>query len=275
MIALDHYARLDSPLHRWPAREKLLGLGGLILAFSTVNRLSLLPFMLATTALLFSLSRLPLSFLLSRLKLPGTFLLAVALVLPFFPAQGAGIDTQSAIASSPPPIDILLQLGPFTLYRSGVIALTIIVARFVCILTLGLLLFGTAPFMTTVQALRRLGLPPILADMILLTYRYLYEISDSFRTLRIAMRLRGFRARRLNRMTLQILSSLAGSLLVRSYEQSERVYNAMRLRGYGKQRAQASAARLRSQPVPHPLHRLALGATMLLSLCFITAEYCL
>ena len=37
----------------------------------------------------------------------------------------------------------------------------------------------------------------------------------------------------MNSQALQQLAMLAGNLLIRSYEQSERVYKAMRLRGYG------------------------------------------
>ncbi|NJO19990.1 MAG: hypothetical protein HC838_07910, partial [Spirulinaceae cyanobacterium RM2_2_10] len=40
--------------------------------------------------------------------------------------------------------------------------------------------------------------------------------------------------RSLNRRNLQRLASLAGSLLVRSYERSQHVYQAMILRGYGQ-----------------------------------------
>lgn len=260
-MTLDDYATLDSPLHRWSPREKLLGLGGLILAFSMVDRLALVPAMLGTTAVLFGLSRLPLAFLGSRLKLPGMFLLSVALVLPFFPARSAEVLSPQ----------VWLEWGPLAIYQSGVIALIIIVARFLCILTLGLLLFGTAPFMATVRALRSLGLPPILADMILLTYRYLYEIGDSFRTLRTAMRLRGFRGHQLNRRTLAALVSLAGSLLVRSYEQSERVYDAMRLRGYGCRELTQMQCQHGSRSPTSP-HRWALGATLLISIVFICLE---
>jgi cobalt/nickel transport system permease protein len=47
-----------------------------------------------------------------------------------------------------------------------------------------------------------------------------------------AMRLRGFRGRSFRGLT--ALASLAGSLLVRSYERSDLVYKAMVLRGYGQ-----------------------------------------
>jgi len=63
-----------------------------------------------------------------------------------------------------------------------------------------------------------------------------------------AMGLRGFKARHINGHTLTVLASLSGSLLVRSYEQSERVYNAMALRGYGRsQRSVGGVHKVRSR----------------------------
>lgn len=48
------------------------------------------------------------------------------------------------------------------------------------------------------------------------------------------MGLRGFRAGRFSARGLGSLAALAGSLLARSYERSDRVYRAMILRGYGQ-----------------------------------------
>jgi cobalt/nickel transport system permease protein len=81
-LALDQYAHLDSPLHRWHQQLKLIALGGLIFAFAFVETLALLPVMIAITAILFGLSKLPLRFLLSRLQYPGIFIAAVVIVLP-------------------------------------------------------------------------------------------------------------------------------------------------------------------------------------------------
>lgn len=44
--------------------------------------------------------------------------------------------------------------------------------------------------------MRALGLPAVLADMTLLSYRYIYEIGDDLETMETAMGLRGFRPRR-------------------------------------------------------------------------------
>jgi len=214
-IGLEQYSCRDSLLHRWNAKDKLLGLGALILSFSAVRQLELLPAMVAVTLVFFIASRLPLQLWRDRLKLPGFFLISMLLWLPF--------NGETAIA----------QLGPWAIYSEGLQSLLLLGTRFVCILTLGLVLIGTAPFLSLIRALRNWGLPVLLGDMMLLSYRYLYEIGGEFKTMRTAMKLRGFQHSRLDSRTLKILASLAGSLLVRSYEKSERVYSAMRLRGYG------------------------------------------
>jgi cobalt/nickel transport system permease protein len=66
----------------------------------------------------------------------------------------------------------------------------------------------------------------------LLTYRYLEELTDILTNMQRAMKLRGFEKKALDQRTLKMLSQLVGTLLLRSYEQSKRVYQAMVLRGY-------------------------------------------
>jgi cobalt/nickel transport system permease protein len=103
------------------------------------------------------------------------------------------------------------------------------------ILITGFILLGTTPFLDILKALRSLGLPSLLTDMTLLTYRYLYDIAEQLATMQQAMGLRGYGYRRqTTRQRWRWLAALLGTLLLRSYERSQRVYKAMRLRGYGQ-----------------------------------------
>jgi cobalt/nickel transport system permease protein len=246
---LDAYAHGTSPLHRWDTRYKLVALLTLMFAFAAVRTLWLLPPMLLVTAAFYGCARLPLAFLLHRLRYPGFFLLAVVLLLPLSSGQ-----------------TVLLSLGPLALRHEGTQAALLIVCRFVSIITLGIVLFGTAPMLHTIRALRSLGLPSILSDMLLFFWRYLHDIASNLAHMQTAMRLRGFRASRINRRTLTTLAALIGTLLIRSYAQSERVYQAMRLRGYGA----APPARGHYQATRHD--RLALAGVMLLALGFVLAD---
>ena len=205
-----------SPIHRWEPRSKLVGFGVLVFAVAWVEDLRLLPFLWAIGAILYALSRLPLALLLKRCRYPSLFLIGVVLFLPFFSGE-----------------TVLWQLGGLSLRQEGCLAVLRIASRFGTILTLSLVLLETSSVLSLIRALSALGLSPILADMALLAYRYLFGLEEQLTRMQTAMRLRGFQPRQLSRRNLKVLAALAGSLLVLSYEQSERVYQAMVLRGYG------------------------------------------
>lgn len=246
---LDAHAQGTSLLHRWDVRYKLVALLTLMFAFAAVRKLWLLPPMLLVTGILYASARLPLRFLLSRLRYPGPFLLAVVLLLPFSSGQ-----------------TVLLSLGPLTLRYEGTLAALLIVCRFTSIITLGVVLFGTAPMLHTIRAMQSLGLPSILTDMLLFFWRYLHDIASNLDRMQTAMRLRGFRANKVNRRTLATLAALIGTLLIRSYAQSERIYQAMRLRGYGA----APPAREHCRATPRD--RLTLVMVVLLAFSFVLAD---
>ncbi|MGJ3246406.1 MAG: cobalt ECF transporter T component CbiQ [Elainellaceae cyanobacterium] len=229
---LDEFAHLDSPLHRWDPRFKLFGFVILMFAFAFVEDLRILPAMLGITASLYLVSKLPLRYWLARFRYPGFFLLGIIVMLPLFSGE-----------------TVIFKWGIVSVYKEGCLDVVLIASRFVSILTTVLILLGTTPFLKMVKAMRSLGLPPLLADLMLLTYRYLFDVAKNLTTMQQAMRLRGFGSlshrathqpwRRFPSLRdLSQLASLAGTLFVRSYEQSEHVYKAMKLRGYGSQFAQ-------------------------------------
>jgi cobalt/nickel transport system permease protein len=230
-LELDEYAYLDSPIHRWHPQCKLIGLSVLIGAIASVEDIRLIPVVVALTVGLYWLSKLPVTYWFTRVQYPGFFLLGIVGLLPFVSGE-----------------TVLWQSGILTIRQEGCLAVLLISCRFLAIITLSLLLFGPAPFLTMVKAMRSLGLPSVITDMMLLAYRYLYDMGANLGRMQQAMRLRGFQADQARAQfggrslpfvpaigTLKILASLTGTLLVRRYEQSERVYKAMRLRGYGSQ----------------------------------------
>lgn len=213
---LDQYAHLDSSVHSWAMTTKLVGFIVLMFTFALVTSVWLLIPMVIVTAIIFHLSKLPYPFLRSRLQVPGFFILIIVLILPF-------------VAGS----TVLFTLGPLTIYTEGVVAAVLLATRFICIITLTVVLFGTDTFLNAIRAMRALKFPDTLADITLLTYRYIFEIGNMFTQMRIAVRLRGFRSNQFSLQLMSVLASLLGNMLVRSYEQSDRVYKAMILRGYG------------------------------------------
>ena len=214
-FAIDSYSNLDSPIHRWEQQSKIIALFILIFSFAFVQKLILVIPMIGITVILYHLSNLPFSFWINRLRYPGFFILAVVIFLPFFSG-----DT------------ILFQLGFLSIKEEGCLHLILLLSRFLCILTVTLVLFGTASFIRSFKAMRSLGISSIIIDMMLLTYRYLEELGDRLTSRQKAIKLRGFNPGKLNRRNLKTIAQLTGSLLTESYERSLRVYQAMILRGY-------------------------------------------
>lgn len=215
MLIAEEKSTAKSFLHRWDPRLKLISLMVLIFAFAYIQKLLLLPVIILISGLLFISSNLSLSYWLNRMRLPAFFLVFMVLVLVFFAGD-----------------KILFKLGPLAIREDGLFLALLIFGRFVAIMTVMIVLFGTSPIVNLVKAMASLGLPLIMADMTLFTYRYLFEISRDLQTMQTAMRVRGFKNRRFG--SFSYLASLAGAILVRSYDQSDLVYSAMTLRGYGQ-----------------------------------------
>lgn len=216
-IAIDRYAHLQSPIHRWELRTKLIAFFAVIFVFAGMQHPVLLAIMAGVTALLYGLSRLPRQFLWAYWRYPGMLIGAVILVTPWLVGE-----------------TVIWQWGVLRLTQEGCLQVVQIVVRFLCIVTLGVVLFGTAPLAKSLRALQALGVPRLLVDLGLLTYRYLQVCDRNRRTMQNAMRLRGFQSQKFSRRNLRLWAQLAGDLLVRSYDQSIRVYQAMLLRGYGQ-----------------------------------------
>jgi cobalt/nickel transport system permease protein len=250
----DFFVPRESAIHLWPAQPKVLCLMGMMFSIALVTQWVLLPWILIGVMGLYLYAQLPLSYLRRRLPYPGIFILATVVLLPFTSGQM-----------------ILWQWSGLLLRQEGLETAILIAGRFLSIMTLGFILLGSTPFLEVLGVMRSLKIPPLLTDMALLTYRYLFDVAEQFATMRQAMALRGYGRQRQSLLRQWTwLSSLFGSLLVRSYDQSQRVYQAMRLRGYG-QGSCLHQRQTRSQGNPPYLT----GGAIALTVCLITAEWIL
>jgi len=211
-------------LHRWRPLPKVVGLLALMAAFAQVQRLALLPLVWVLVALLWALSGLPLRRGLRRLAAPGVLLIAFVLFLPF------------AVGET-----FLWQWGSLALRWEGLERALCLGGRSLALLALAMLLGETTPLPALLAALGALGIPDLLLELAWLTQRYLQEVATQWQRMQRAARLRGWRPRGslwrpgpALRQDLPFLAAAVGTLLVRSYERSERVYQALRLRGYGR-----------------------------------------
>ena len=224
MLDLDRYIARESPLHAADARLKFLLTIAFIVAVSLLPTGSFAALAIAWAALVVLSATAGLGpFRLSR----GAFF-----ALPFMLAALPLVFTrpENPIASFP--------LGPLTVTISGygLLLFATIAAKSWVSVQAALLLTYTTPFHDLVDGLRRLHLPRVLVSTISFMYRYLAVLSDEASRL---MRARASRSADLTghgggsiRWRTQVVGGMVGSLFIRSYERSERVYAAMQARGF-------------------------------------------
>ena len=117
-------------------------------------------------------------------------------------------------------------IGPLTASREGVRLCAQVTLKANAIMLATTALLSTMSLAELGHALWHLHVPHKLTNLFLFTARYLGLLRDEQERMRVAMRARGFRPRA-DLRTWRTCGHLAGSLLVRALERSERVLLAM------------------------------------------------
>jgi cobalt/nickel transport system permease protein len=131
------------------------------------------------------------------------------------------------------PEDPIGSIGPLTVSGEGLRIFGTVAAKSWLSVQAALLLTFTTPFHDLVDALRDLRLPRILVAIISFMYRYLAVLVEEAGRMLRARSARsagtsggsiGWRAK--------VTGQMVGTLFLRSYERSERIYAAMQARGF-------------------------------------------
>jgi cobalt/nickel transport system permease protein len=207
----------DSVIRRLDVRWKLAGVLLVILVTACLRHVAPSLAALGFAVFLAAMSRLPSRWYFARvgatLLLLSPFLVSLPLLL-----HDRGTVSTLGVVTFPYGLGMALLLG----------------AKALSVLTLVLVLLATAPLDATLKAGHALRLPGLLVQLGLLAYRYLFVIAAELRRLRVALRVRGFH-NQATRHGYRTVGHVAGTLLVRSLERSERVGQAMHCRGFDGQ----------------------------------------
>jgi cobalt/nickel transport system permease protein len=217
---LERYLQGTSLVHRLDARAKLVATLAFILATSLAPPRAVTLVLLGALALAAILaSRVPLLEALKRSSLVLPFAGMVAVSLPF---TRAGETLWSA----------RLLGWTLTLTDQGLQAFaTLLVKAWLSVWVSGLLV-ATTPFPALLAGMRGLYIPSVLVTLIGFTYRYLFVLVDEAIRLQTARDARSVGSGGTLLWRAKVLGSMVGSLFIRSYERSERIYQAMASRGY-------------------------------------------
>ncbi|PLX77902.1 MAG: cobalt ECF transporter T component CbiQ [Desulfuromonas sp.] len=209
-----------TPLHRWDARFKIAAIIGFAFLTVSLHRSLYIGAALLVAAGLVSLARLSWSRSLRRIMAMNGFLAMFLVVMPF-----------TAIIH---PDDTLIQFGALSSWPLNLRGLELAVQIVGKAWTVALLmepLLATAPLGSTLAGLTRLGVPDKVAELLLIAHRYIHVFFGELQRMRCGMEARAFRSGfRLG--ALRDYGNFVGMLLVRSFERTHRVYDAMQARGY-------------------------------------------
>ena len=215
IYSLEQLAGGGSVIHALDPRAKILGTLFYIAAVVSFGRgelSALAPFVLYPAVAL-ALAGIPGSMIFKRSLVALPFCLFAGLSSAFFDRS------------------VLFTVGGLHVTAGWMALFTIVFRTLLCVSAV-LILVAVTPFRELTEGLRRLRLPAVFISLFEMTYRYLGTLAGE------ALRGGGKKG-----VAMRDMGSFAGQLLLRSFDRAERVYQAMKCRGY--QSAPPSAIRKR------------------------------
>jgi cobalt/nickel transport system permease protein len=222
----DRYHEKDSFIHRLDPRVKVVVTVVFILSNALLPDGAWIAFGLSWLCLLLAnvFSKLGGAFTFKRSFIALPFALVAVTVL-FSPGK--------------PLSSFQFLFWDLTITDVGLVRFASILVRSWLSVQMAILLVATARFPDIVHALGHLHVPSILTTIIAFLYRYLFVLGDEVFRLMRAREARSAasvsssgRSGRSVVWRAKIAGHMAGQLFLRSYERSDRVYNAMLARGY-------------------------------------------
>lgn len=211
---IDKFANLKSPLHSFDPRVKIISLSILIFSIVLLQNLKGAFIGLILAIILVFLSKIPFSFIFIHLRWVLLFIFAI-----FF------------IICLTVPGSVLVKLSFLSVSREGIKLSFLISLRAISAVLLIFPMIGTTKFNVTLTALQKIGIPNKLIQLLMFTYRYIFLFLDEGKRIFIAANSRGW-VKKTNVSSLNIMGNLVGMLLVRSFERTEHLRDAMVSRGY-------------------------------------------
>ncbi|NOY65084.1 MAG: cobalt ECF transporter T component CbiQ [Nitrospirae bacterium] len=211
---LEEFAEGDSLLHRIDPRVKFITLMPFILLVAVLKGIELPLIGLIVSLVLVIIARLPLKKLINRLLVVNTFVLLLWLFIPFsYPGRE------------------IFSIGPLGLSQEGLLYVLSITIKTNAIVLATIAVLGTSEIFSLAHALLHLKMPEKLVYLFFFFYRYISVLHEEYTRLKRAMAIRCFHPET-NMHTYRSFAYLVGMLLVRSYERSQRIYQAMLCRGF-------------------------------------------
>lgn len=211
---LEEFAEGTSFFHRLDPRVKFIAFTPYVFVIALMRGIQYPAIALLISSCMILMTRIDMRKLLSRLYAVNIFILLLWLFLPFsYPGTEA------------------FRLGPLTATQEGLLFSVTIALKANAIVLATIAILGTSEVFSLAHALVHLKVPDKLVHLFFFFYRYISVLHDEFTTLKRAIHVRAFRPGT-NVHTYKTYAYLVGMLIVRSYDHSQRIYQAMLCRGF-------------------------------------------
>ena len=216
--------------------EDLSSKHGLLQAINPLAKLAVIVFMIVSSLFISSLTYLALMCIIPLVlaiasKIPLGHFFSRTVFIPVF----AALISIPVIFLTPGNAIFTTNLGVFNLVGTteGIMRFLIFSLRvWFCVASLSLLVLSTG-FDKMLQLLSSLRVPSVIVQMFSLTYRYFFVSIYEAQSVLVAKEARTYiHKRTINFQALKDLGSIIATLFIRTYERSERVFLAMKSRGF-------------------------------------------
>ena len=209
---LDSLSYNNTVIHRIDPRAKIIVTVAFIFVVVSVPKYaltSLVPFFFFPILMAY-LAEIPVGFLLKKLLIVSPFALFIGIFNPFLDRE------------------VIMRLGSIDI-TGGWISFASVILRFVLTVSAALILIATTSFPGVCNALDRLKVPKLFVIQLMFLYRFIFVLTEEA--------LRMFRARSIRsfdkgRPDVKQFVQMMGLLFLRTLERAERIYLAMRSRGF-------------------------------------------
>ncbi|HDI78827.1 MAG TPA: cobalt ECF transporter T component CbiQ [Desulfobacteraceae bacterium] len=210
----EDFVNGNSFIHQLDPRARVIIAICLSVLISIMNKVySIIP-SFAISIVFLMLARPPFKRLLKRLILANGFIAILWLVLPFS-IEGVSI----------------LRVGPLNMTAEGVRYTALLTFKSNAILILLITFISTMDVFTLAKAMQGLHFPSKIIQLIIFTYRYLHVLHREYEKMIKTLKVKCFEPKT-NLNTYRTFAYMVAMLILKSYDRSIRVENAMRCRGY-------------------------------------------
>jgi cobalt/nickel transport system permease protein len=211
---LEEFAEGTSFFHRLDPRVKFITFIPYVLVIALMQGVKYPAIALLISTTMIMMARIDMGKLLNRLIAVNVFILLLWLFLPFsYPGHE------------------MFRIGPLTATREGLLFSVTIALKANAIVLATIAILGTSEVFSLAHALVHLKVPNKLVYLFFFFYRYISVLHDEYIKLKRAIHIRAFRPGT-NMHTYKTYAYVVGMLIVRSYDHSQRIYQAMLCRGF-------------------------------------------